>query len=123
MSDVKYLLDEHVDPRLQRGLVRRWPDVAVLRIGDPGAPPKGTLDPEILDWCELHGYVLVTNNRASMPVHLSDHLAAGKRCTGIITLNPNLGMGETINQLAAIWIDTTSKDHVNMTRYLSIRLS
>lgn len=121
MSDVKYLLDEHVDPRLQRGLVRHWPDLAVLCIGDPGAPPKGTPDPDILDWCELHGYVLVTNNRASMPVHLNDHVAAGKRCAGIIMLNPNLVMGDTINQLAAIWIDTTPEDHVNMTRYLSIR--
>ncbi len=36
-------------------------------------------------------------------------------------LNPNLSMGETINQLAAIWIDTTPEDHVNMTRFLAIR--
>lgn len=55
-----------------------------------------------------------------MPVHLQDHIAAGKRCAGIITLNPNLGIGATINQLAAIWVDTSPADHINLIRYLSV---
>jgi hypothetical protein len=36
-----------------------------------------TLDPEILLWCEAHRFILVTNNRRSMPRHLADHLAMG----------------------------------------------
>ena len=27
------------------------------------------------DWCEIHEFILVTNNRKSMPKHLADHLA------------------------------------------------
>jgi len=39
MSARKYLLDEHVSPRLQKALQRQSPDMVEWRMGDPGAPP------------------------------------------------------------------------------------
>lgn len=36
MSAVKYLLDEHVNPRLQKALRRQSPEMVVWCIGDPG---------------------------------------------------------------------------------------
>ena len=54
MSSVRYLLDEHVDPTLRAQLVRHAPDLVVWMIGDPGAPKRGTLDPDILLWCEAN---------------------------------------------------------------------
>jgi hypothetical protein len=47
-----------------------------------GCPDYGTLDPDILIWCEENEFILVTNNRKSMPVHLQDHLAENRRATG-----------------------------------------
>ena len=64
---IQYLLDEHIAPLYRTQLVRQAPDLVVRMIGDPDAPPKGTLDPEILIWCETHNFILVTNNRKSMP--------------------------------------------------------
>ncbi|MFB2836181.1 hypothetical protein [Floridanema evergladense] len=49
---IKYLLDEHISPIYRTQLVRRNPELIVRIIGDPDAPSKGTLDPEILIWCE-----------------------------------------------------------------------
>ncbi len=60
-----------------------------------GVPPRGTLDPEILVWCEQNGTILVTNNRASMPVHLHDHLAEGRHIPGIFILNSKMGIRQT----------------------------
>ncbi|MEG4572341.1 DUF5615 family PIN-like protein [Microcoleus sp. N3A4] len=71
---LRYLLDENVDSAYQIQLLRRNPSLTVLSVGDPGTPPKSTLDPDILCWCEEQGFVLVTNNRSSMPVHLTDHI-------------------------------------------------
>ncbi len=73
MSLIKYLLDEHIPHRLRKGLKQRIPDLVVRRIGDVDAPPIGTLDPDILRWCETSGFLLITNNRASIPVHLQEH--------------------------------------------------
>ena len=70
MSPPNYLLDENVDPVYASELIRRDPVLIVWRIGTPGAPPKGTSDPDLLIWCEAHAFVLVTNNRKSVPAHL-----------------------------------------------------
>lgn len=96
---LRYLLDENVDPTLLAVFRRRAPDLTVWRVGDPGAPPLGTLDPAILVWCEQHNFVLVTINRRSMPAHLAEHLASGRHIPGIFLINPGLHFGEIITIL------------------------
>lgn len=71
MSEIKYLLDEHVNPRLRKALKRSAADMVVWRVGDPSALSLSATDQEILFWCEDRRFSLVTNNRESMPVHLS----------------------------------------------------
>jgi hypothetical protein len=68
-------------------------------VGEPNTPKKGTLDPDILNWCEEYNFILVTNNRTSMPVHLEDHLAEGCHIPGIFILNPKLSIGQNIDEL------------------------
>lgn len=68
-------------------------------VGDPRLPPRGTLDPEIILWCELNNFILVTNNRRSMPVHLAEHLAQGQHIRGIFVLRPQAEIGEIIDHL------------------------
>ena len=120
MSARKYLLDEHVSPRLQKALQRHSPEMVVWRIGDPGAPVLHSLDPVILMWCETHGFSLVTNNRASMPVHLREHLAAGRHVSGIFILNPNLDMGQTIDELILIWVAAEPDEYADQLNYLPL---
>lgn len=97
---IAYLLDEHIPLSYRTQLIRRKPDLQVWVIGDPHAPAKGTPDPAILCWCEDNGFVLVTNNRKTMPGHLADHLAVGRHVPGIFILND--GMGQMIDELILI---------------------
>ena len=120
MNEIKYLLDENVDPRLRKALEQAAPEIIVWAVGPPGAPGRGTLDPEILDWCDENGFVLVTNNRASMPVHLSDHIEAGKRVPGIFILNPAMTMGETSDELALIHGASDPHEYANRISYLPL---
>jgi hypothetical protein len=99
---LKYLIDENVDPIYTVQLRRLKTDLFVMAIGDLTTPQKGTLDPEILLWCEGNNFVLVTNNRKSMPVHLADHIAQNHHVPGIIILSPKLSVGENLEQLLLI---------------------
>jgi hypothetical protein len=105
---LKYLLDEHIPPAYRVQMLRRAEALAVAEeftvwaIGDPDAPTKGTLDPEILCWCEEHGFALVTNNRRSMPVHLADHLAQGLHVPGIFIINLERNLKQTVDELILI---------------------
>ncbi len=53
MSEIRYLLDENVNPILRAELLRREPNLKVWQIGMLGCPDYGTLDPEILIWCDF----------------------------------------------------------------------
>lgn len=117
----RYLLDENVNPSYQTQLLQREPDLVVWAVGDVGAPPKGTLDPEILIWCEEQDFVLVTNNRTSMPLHLAEHLAQNCRhVPGIFILNLKMSIGETIDELILIAATSEDDDYQDNIRYLPI---
>jgi hypothetical protein len=120
MTEVRYLLDEHVDPRLRKGLKRRAPEITVWCIGDAGAPSPGTPDPQILQWCEARSFILVTDNRKTMPFHLVEHLAAGAHVQGVFVLGGKLNMGEIIEELLLVWTATSADNHRDQIRYLPV---
>lgn len=121
MSEIRYLLDEHINPRMRRALLRRASGMMVWCIGDSGAPTQQSQDPDILRWCELRGFILVTNNRASMPRHLHEHLNTGGHIPGIFVLNVNMTMGATVDELSLIWELAEPGEFTDQIRYLPIR--
>lgn len=120
MSKPRFLLDEHINRAIQRQL-RRWDArIEVLAVGDPGAPPSGTPDPEILGWMEQNGYILITENRRTIPGHLSDHLAAGRHVPGVFWLRPGAELGPIIESLYLIWLVSTLEEYQDRTTYLPL---
>lgn len=115
------LMDENVDPLYKKQLLNREPDLVVWQVGEPGTPPKGTLDSEILIWCEVNDFALVTNNRASMPVHLAEHIAQNRHVPGIFILNPNLSIGQNIDDLTLIALVSFEKEHQDQIVHLPLR--
>jgi len=121
MSDIRFLLDENVHPLYRTELLKRERTLVVWRVGMVGAPPRGTPDPDILDWCEKNAFILVTNNRASMPPHLANHLAQGRHIPGVIVLNNKMSIGETIEELWLIWVASDLEEYRDSIVYLPLR--
>lgn len=117
---LKFLMDENVDPVYAVQLRHRQPNLVIRSIGDPATPPKGTLEPEILIWCEDNDFVLVTNNRTSIPQHLADHIEQDRHVPGILILNPNSSIGETIDELILIAEAVTADELQDRLDYLPI---
>ena len=120
MNKIQYILDENVDPAFRVALLNQAPSMIVWKIGDLGLPPKGTKDPDILGWCEENQCLLVTNNRKSMPVHLRSHLAKGGHIPGILELNPNMSIGDTIDELVLIWGASEREEYHDLIIYLPL---
>ena len=118
MSALKFLLDEHLPPSIVDELRRREPTLEVRAIGQAPAPHRGTLDPEILAWIEINGYLLVTNNRASMPVHLAAHLANCQHVPGILVTSAPLRIGQLINVLLLVWGASLPDEYRDKITYL-----
>ena len=60
---LQYLMDDNIDPFYVKQLRRKNRDLVVWAIGEPNAPEKETLDPEILTWCEINNFILNTGMR------------------------------------------------------------
>ena len=96
-------MDENLSPDLKQSLLNLNPALNILRVGEPDAPPLGTLDPEILDYVESSQRLLVTNNRRSMPKHLQDHWAKGGHIWGLLWLRPSANLKIWVEELSLIW--------------------
>jgi len=55
-----------------------------------------------------------------MPVHLHDFLAEGGHVPGILELNPNMGIGDTIDELWLIWGVSDSTTYQDQIAYLPL---
>jgi len=121
VSQVSFLLDEHVPPLIQAQLVQMAPELQVYVIGEAITPPRGTPDPDVLIWIEVHGCMLVTNNRASMPGHLADHLALGYHVPGIIQLPRRMNMRAILDDLWLIWAAALPDEFQDQIVHLPLR--
>ncbi len=117
---IQYLFDENVDPAYVNQIRRRNPDLVVLAVGELTAPSKGTLDPEILIWCEIHKFILVTNNRRSMPVHLTDYLEQNCHIPGIFILNSKMSIGQNIDELILIYQGSFDDEYQDKIEHLPL---
>ena len=116
----RFLIDENISPEYGMQLLYHEPSLTVLAIGDEGAPPKSTPDPEILVWCEQNQFNLITNNRESMPQHLADHLAAGHHVPGIFTINRKVSMGRIIDELLLIAGTSDEEEYRDRITYIPL---
>jgi hypothetical protein len=98
--------------------MKRVPSLTVYRVGDEEAPPFGTLDPDILIWCEMNYFLLVTDNRSTMPVHLSNHLAAGRHVPGILEIRPKANIGDVLNTLEDIAVASIEDEYRDRIEYI-----
>lgn len=117
------LLDENLSAALADALNRQNPDVAVRRIGDGIAPPLGTPDPEILLWIEEHDFILMTNNRASMPAHLKTHVGSGRHVPGIVQIPRRFHMGSLAEHILVLVGASTPGELQDVIWYIQIRES
>ena len=117
---LRFLIDENLSLRLKATLNRHYPSIDVLRVGDEGAPAFGTLDPDILHYLEASQRTLITDNRASMPGHISDHEAIGGRHWGIFSVRKNAPFGPLAELLALYWEATEAEEWIDRIEWLSV---
>lgn len=86
----------------------------------PGAPALGTLDPDILWYCERDQRALVTENRATMPGHEAAHVASGHHHWGIFKLRGGHGLGVYLAELHLIWEASAAEEWVDQSRWLPL---
>ncbi len=117
---IRYLLDENLDPRFLRTLRRHYPEIDALRVGDAGAPGLGASDIEILNFLESQRRVLVTDNRKSMPGHISAHWNAGGHHWGVFIVGKDAAYKRLADALFVYWDASEAQDWIDRTEWILV---
>jgi len=115
---MKFLADENFDNRIVRGLVRRQPDLDILRVQD--LEIAGADDPTVLDWAAQAGRILLTHDERTIPHHAYERLATGETIAGVIVASNSLAISAVIEDILLIVECSSAAEWVNQLQRLPL---
>jgi hypothetical protein len=94
---IKLASDENFDGGILRGLLRRFPQLDLVRVQDAGL--GGTPDPAILDWAATEQRILLTHDRQTVPGFAFARVDAAEPMAGVFLVSNQMPKGQAIDQL------------------------
>lgn len=117
----RFLLDENLSPRLKVALHRLDERIDVLRVGDDGAPPLQTSDPDILHFLSRSHRLLVTDNRSTIPEHLAEYyISGGESHWGILWIRPGISIGDIAANLYLVWLASEAEEWLDRADWIPL---
>ena len=87
--------DENFNNDIVRGLLRRNPDLDIIRVQDVGL--RGAEDPDILEWAANEDRVVLTHDAATMASFAYDRVKRGLSMPGVVA--DDLPNGQVIEDI------------------------
>ena len=89
--------DENFNGDIVRGLLRRNPELDIVRVQDVGL--SGADDSSVLKWAADQGRIVVTHDISTMAKHAFDRIAAGQPMPGVFEVGSVAPVGQAIDDL------------------------
>ena len=115
---LRMLADENFNSDIVRGLLLRNPGLDLLRAQDVSL--QGRDDPSVLQWASDNNRILLTHDRATMPHHAIERLAAGIPVTGVFALDDRFPVGRAIEELLLITACSEQDEWRNLVVFLPL---
>jgi Domain of unknown function (DUF5615) len=115
---IKLLADENLDNAIIRGLLRRDPDVDIVRVQDIGL--SGEDDPIVLEWAANERRVLLTHDVATITHYAYERLVNNLIMPGVIEIHTDASIGRIIEDLCMILECGTAEDLDGQVYYLPL---
>ena len=111
--------DENLNNDIVRGLLRRKPDLDIVRVQDSGL--SGKTDSIVLEWCANDGRVLLTHDVSTITKHAYDRVAASKSMPGVFEVPRGMPVGEAIDDVLLLAECSLDGEWEGQIRYLPLR--
>jgi hypothetical protein len=99
-TTLKFVIDADFDNDILRGLLRRNPELNIVRVQDFGL--RIADDPTILEWAANENRILLTHDVNTMTAHAYARVKAGLPMPGIFVVPQTLSISHTIEDLLLI---------------------
>ncbi len=94
---LELLADENIEGKLIRGLLRRKPELDLVRVQDVGL--AGIEDPAILEWAAQEKCILLTHDKNTIPGFAYKRIEAGLLMSGVVVIDPSAPIGQVIEDI------------------------
>lgn len=98
---LRFAADENFNSKVVRGLLRRLPNVDVVRVQDIEGL-VGADDPTVLEWAARQRRILLTHDVATMTRYAWERVSRSLPMPGIIEINPDVGIGPAVESLVLL---------------------
>jgi hypothetical protein len=115
---IKLLADENFDNTIIRGLLRRNPDIDIVRVQDVSL--SGEDDPTVLAWAANEGRILLTHDVATITRYAYERLADSLSMPGVIEVSTDAPIGKVIEDILMILECGVEKDLEGKIYYLPL---
>jgi hypothetical protein len=95
--------DENFNGDIVRGLLRRHPELELVRVQDVGLTQ--TPDPDILEWAASQGRVLLSHDVSTVPPAAYQRVGDGKPMPGVFIVPDRMPIGHAIDEIEFLSID------------------
>ena len=111
--------DENFNNDIVRGLLRRKPDLDIVRVQDAGL--SGSDDPVVLESAAQQGRVLFTHDASTMTYHAYERARTGKRMPGVFEVNREVPIAQAIEDILLLAECSVEGEWEGQVRYLPLR--
>jgi len=94
---VLLLADENFNGAILRGLVRRLPELDIVRVQDVGLMHAD--DSDILEWAANEGRILLTHDVATITMYAYERVNQGLPMLGVVEVISRASVGQIIDDL------------------------
>ncbi len=115
----KFVTDADFDNDILRGLLRRNPDLDIVRVQDMGL--RTADDPTILEWAANEDRILLTHDVNTMTDHAYTRLEQRLRMPGIFVAPQDLSISQAIEDILLIAACSLEGEYEGQVRYLPLQ--
>jgi len=110
--------DENFNNDIVRGLLRRKPELDIVRIQDVGL--SGADDPTVLEWSAREGRVLLTHDVATITQYAYERVRAGRPMPGVFEVSRAVSIGRAIEDILLLAECSLEGEWEGQVRYLPL---
>lgn len=116
---VRFLADENFNTQIVRGVLRRNPDIDIVRVQDVNL--SGADDPTVLAWTAEKGRIVLTHDVATMTTFAYQRIQAELSMPGLFEVSRRVPVGLAIEEIILIAECSIEGEWEGQVRFLPLR--
>jgi len=116
---LRFAADENFNNDIVRGLLRRKPELDIVRVQDAGL--SGADDSTVLEWTAKEARILLTHDVSTMTRYAYERIQSNKPMPGIFEVSRNLPIGNGIEDILLLAEYSFEDEWSGQVHYLPLR--